>query len=139
MQELNDFCYDGLVDDGLEQLVAERIGHAAEHLPPVDRPGVEHGGQNACDLEIGVDPLLDLGQGVHQQGHPPEREVLALQGDQHRLRGGQGVDGQQPERGRTVDQDVVVAVLRAGERPLERLLAGDLGDEHDLGPRKIDI
>ena len=105
----------------------------------MDRPGVEHGGQDAGDLEIGVDALLDLGQRVHEQGHPPEGEVFALEGDQHRLGGRQRVDGQQPERGRTVDQDVVVPVLGPGERPLEGLLAGDLGDEHDLGPRQVDV
>ena len=46
-----------------------------------------------------------------------ERVVLALDRDDHVVRGGEAVDGQQPERRRAVDQGEVVVVPRALRAP----------------------
>ena len=48
------------------------------------------------------------------------------------------VDRQQAERGRRVDQDVVVVVLHRRERLLERPLAADHARERELGAGEID-
>ena len=83
------------LDDGLEHGVAEGLDHPAEHLAAVHRPGVVHRGEDAVDLQRRVQPLLDLVDRVDQQGHPAQGEELALQRDDHALRGGERVDRQQ--------------------------------------------
>ena len=70
---------------------------------------------------------------------PRMREELALQRDDDAVRGGQGVDGEQTERGLAVDEDDVVVVDDGAQHPGEDLLAGHLADELDLGGRQVDV
>jgi hypothetical protein len=130
---------DGLGDDGPEDATPEGIFDPAEHFAPVDRPGIVHGGEDADDLEVGVEALPDLLDGVHQQGHPAQGEVLALERDEDAVGGGEGVDGEQAETGRAVDQHVVVALAQHPKDPQQRLLAGDLPDQQDLGRGQVDV
>ena len=64
------------------------------------------------DLKDAVDTLAQTFQGIK----------LALQGNQDAVRSGQGVDRQQPERWRTIDQDVIILLCDRGKRLFE--LAG---------------
>ena len=48
------------------------------------------------------------------------------------------VDRQQAERGRRVDEDVVVAVAHLDERLLERALAADQRRQRELGAGEVD-
>ena len=130
---------DGAVDHRVEHEVAERLDDAVAHLPRVHRARVEHRGQDADDLEIGVEPVLHLVDGVHQQRDPAQREELAGQRDEDALGAGQGVDREQAERRLAVDEDHVVAIEHRLERPAERLLAADLGDQLHLGGRQVDV
>ena len=55
------------------------------------------------------------------------------------LGGGQGVDRQEAERGRAVEEDEVVAAFTdGGERLLEARFPGELADKLDLRSRQID-
>ena len=130
---------DGAPHDGVEDLVAEDLQHTGEHLAGVHGAAVEHGGQHAEDAQLGVEPVDDLVDRVGQQGDAAQREVLALQRDDDAVGGGERVDGEQPEGGRAVDEDEVVALAQRVEDALEGLLAGDLADELHLGGRQVDV
>src|SRR5690606_19372412 len=77
---------------------------------------VEHGEEDPLDLQRRVQVLLNDADGVEQLRKPLERVELALDRDQHGVRGRQGVEGQHAQRGRRVDQDEVVAIPQWRER-----------------------
>ncbi len=63
------------------------------------------------DRELRVERLLDLLDGLEQLRQSFEREELALQRHQDRIRGRHRVDGEQVERRRTIDQHIGVGDL----------------------------
>ena len=69
---------------------------------------------------------------------PAHRQILALHGDDHLVRGRQRVDRQQPEARRRVDEDEVVVLVDRLERLLQRALAADLRRHRDLGAGEVD-
>ena len=91
---------DGVVD-GTPEVPADLVGDFRREL----RSGVVHRQHDAVDLETGIQVSRTRFTVADQLGEPFEGVVLALDRDQHRVRGGQRVDGQQPERRRPVDED----------------------------------
>ena len=88
------------------------------------------------ESELRVDVLLDQADVPQELSQALERVVLALDRHDQLLRGREGVDRQQAERGRAVEEDEVVAALPDGaERLLESRLAGELADQLDLRAR----
>ena len=67
-----------------------------------------------------------------------QREVLALHGHDHAVGGNERIDGEQPERGRRVDEDPVVVVLDRRQPFLEGALTADEAGEGELGAREVD-
>ena len=67
-----------------------------------------------------------------------QRVVLALDRDEHLLGGSEPVDRQQPERGRAVDQDVVVVVDDRLDRPAESGLPAERRHQFDLGAGQVE-
>ncbi|GAA3434006.1 hypothetical protein GCM10018954_036100 [Kutzneria kofuensis] len=59
----------------------KRLDDARHDLPRVQRARVVHGGEDARDLKLGVQPFLDLLDGVDQQRDAAQAEELALQWD----------------------------------------------------------
>ncbi len=57
---------------------------------------------------------------------------MRLQRDQHRVRGGQDIERQDPQAGRAVDQHDVVAVADRRKRCAQHLLAPNLRDQLHL-------
>ena len=100
----------GAVDHGVEDLVAERLHHPAQHLAAVQRPAVVHRRKNPLKFKLRVKPLAHFLYSLDQQCDASEREVLTLERDDDAVGGGQRVDGQQAERRLAVDQDEVVVV-----------------------------
>ena len=87
----------------------------------------------------GIEVRLHQRDVAQQLPETLERVVLALDRDDHVVRGGQAVDGQQPERRRAVDQrEVVVEPRDLRQRPAQLQLPGERGDELDLGAGEID-
>ncbi len=76
---------------------------------------VVHGQHDAVDGEPGIERLLHLLDGLQQLRQTFEREELALQRHQDRVRRRHRVDGEQIERRRTIDQHIG-EVGRAGAR-----------------------
>ena len=65
-------------------------------------------------------------------------ERLALQRDDHLVGRGEPVDGEDPERGRAVDEHDVEAVADGLEGAAERVLAPGAGQEVDLRAGEVD-
>jgi hypothetical protein len=65
------------------------------------------------------------------------REKLRLHGDQHPVGGVQRVDGDEIERGHTVQQHKIVAVLDVGDKLFQDVFAADGVDEDIFGFRKL--
>ena len=77
---------------------------------------VEHREDDALDLELRVHPVLHAIDRRHEVGEPLERVVLALERHEHAVGRGERVHREEPERRRAVDEDVLVARLRAAAR-----------------------
>ena len=90
-------------------------------------------------LEVGVQRLLGQLDDLERLLDALEREVLRLGRQQRVVGGDDGVDRQQAERGRAVDEDQVVAALGLAQRALERHLAAHLAaqDELRLGQAEV--
>ena len=126
-------------DHGVEHQVAEPLHDAGHDLARVDGARVVTSQQDAADLQLRVEPVAHLVNGIGEQRQAAQREELALGGDDHAVGAGQPVDGQQAQRRLAVDQHIVVAVQHRMQCPGQRLLAAYLVDQLDLGRGQVDI
>ena len=76
------------------------------------RPLVEHRQQHALDVERRVERRANAAHRADEIGEAFEREVLAVERNQHRVGGDERVERQQAERRRAVDEDVVELVAQ---------------------------
>src|SRR5918996_1725046 len=129
---------DRLADAGLVDEVAEALLEDLDRLARVQRPAVEHRRQDALDLDLGIEVLAYHRERVLELHKPAEREVLALDRDDHAVRGHERVDREQAERRRRVDEHEVVAVAYLEQRLLERALAADEGAQRQLRAGEVD-
>ncbi len=100
---------------------------------------IEQRAQQPLDLQSGIEIGAHLLDRVDQIRQPFQRVVLALHGNHDRVRRGQGIHRDQIERGRAVDQDVVVIRFEQRERILEPRLARQLVDQFDLGTGELAV
>ena len=98
---------------------------------------VIHRAQQALDFQPRIEPFAYRLDRIDQAGKPFEREVLALHRDQHAMCGGQGIQGQQVQRGRTINQDRVVAITELVELFLEPMLTRQRVHQLDFGRGQI--
>ena len=110
---------DAARDDGLVDHRSEMSADLRRDFGRQVRPGVEHREQDSLDREVRVQVVPNQVDRGGELAEALEGVVLALDRDQHRVGGGEGVDGQEAERRRAVDQDVVVAGRRSprAQRP----------------------
>ena len=78
----------------LKDPVGEMSADLLAHLVGEIVAPVEHGQDNAPDQEMWVEVLLDQADGLHQLAEPLHGVKLALEGDQNRIGGREGVDRQ---------------------------------------------
>lgn len=71
-------------------------------------PAVKHGHQHALQLQLTVQRAADDADGVHQIAETLQSEIFPLDRNQHRVGGAQAIEGQQLQRGRAVDEYVVI-------------------------------
>ena len=95
--------------------------------------------QDAQPLQIGVQALARQLNDLEGLLHPLEREVLRLRRQKRIVGGHERVHGQQPERGRAVDEDHVVGVACVIERPFQGQLAAHLAAQHELGLGQAEV
>jgi hypothetical protein len=94
---------------------------------------------NIRQSETGVDVLLDEVDVAEQLPEALQGVVLALDRHDQLLGRGHGVDSEEPEGRRAVQEDEVIRrPAHVLERPLEPSLAGELTDELDLGAGEVD-
>src|SRR3954452_20054734 len=127
-----------LADLRVEHEVAEVLLQDLDRLARVEEPPVEHRREDALDTDVRVEVLADHRERVLELDEPAQREVLALDGDDHAVCGDERVDRQQAERRRRVDEDPVVALPHGQDRLLERPLPPDHGGEGELGTGEVD-
>ena len=126
-------------DDGPQHLVAEvRADIVGDLIGQLGAP-VVHRQDDGGDVQLRVQVRLDHLDVAQQLAHALEGVVLALDRDQHLGRGHERVDGEQAQRRRAVDEDVVeVVVLEFGERGAQPAFARHHADQFDLGARQVD-
>ena len=113
------------------QLGRHRVGQVVAH--------VEHGAQQALDLQRRIEPLIDALDGIDQRAQAFQRVELALHRHDDRVRRGQRVQRQQRQCRRAVDQDEVVALAQRRQHGLEPLLAHVFAHQLDLDRGQVDI
>jgi hypothetical protein len=124
-------------DDRAQHLVAEMLGELQRNFVAEVVARVVHGAHEAFDFERGIEAHAHGLDRVEQVGQAFESEVFALHGNEHAVRGGERVNGEQAERRRTVDEHGVVAVAEFGEVILEARFARQRVHELDLGGGEV--
>src|SRR5437667_7383934 len=97
---------------------------------------IEHGEENALDPESGVQTILHPSDGSNQLGKSLESKIFALERDQDRIGGGQGINRKKPKGRWAIDENEVVLVLHAIEPGPQPGLACFQPNQFDLGSRK---
>ena len=110
-------------DLGSEDLVAVVLIKLGDDLHGEQESAVEHRDENTRDRKLGVVHSLDAVDGYHELRETLERVELALHRNYDTVARGKRVDGEHSERGRAVDEDVVVVILNA----LKALLDAEFG------------
>src|SRR6266540_7356445 len=126
-------------NDGLHDLAAQVPLHLALDLGSEAGPAIEHRQDYAFDLQPRVELLPDQSNSTKNVSQPFHRVVLALERHKGSVRGCQGIQGQQAERRRAVDDDEIVAVPDRRQCLLEPPLALVRRHELDLGPYEVYI
>ena len=126
-------------DDDLEQALGKELFDLVGDLFGDDGAAVVHGQHHAVYVQHGVEVLFDQGDGVHQLRQPFQGVIFALDGDDDRICRGERVDGQKPQRGRAVDEDIVVLVFDLGKGCLQHLFAVLFIDELYFRACQVDI
>ena len=67
---------------------------------------VVHREYDALQFDLRVNSCTDRLDGAHDLAEAFEREKLALQRNDHRIRSGERIDGEKAQRGRAIDQDI---------------------------------
>ena len=124
-------------DHRLIDLVAEMVPDVGgDHFTQVIA-FIEHGQHNTLNLKPRIVGLPDPFDGVHKVAQPLERIEFALQRHQHRVGGHQGVEGQQTERRRAVDENEIIVVELARQGGAQSEHAAGQADQFDLGARQV--
>ena len=124
------------IDGLVEELAEEGLELAGDSLGEVGAV-VEHGEDDAFDEEAGVEGLADALDGVEQFADAFQGEVLGLHGDEDGVGGDQGVEGEQVERGRTVEDDDLELVANGLQGVAEAVLAEFGVDQLDVGSDEV--
>src|SRR5258708_1189897 len=90
-----------------KELVAEKLVQLGRDLLREVGTVVEHSQEHALNFKLGIQSGANALDGVKELGDAFQGKVFRLHGDQHRIGGDQRIQGQQVERGGTVNHDEV--------------------------------
>ncbi len=130
---------DGAVDHRVVDDIAEHLDDSRHHLTSVQSPGVEHRDDDTGQLELGIETIVHLFDGVVEECQAAQAEVLAFHRNDDRIGAGQCIHREQAKRRLAVDEHVVVPIENRVQHASQGLLTSDLGDQLDLGGRKVDV
>ena len=126
-------------NDRLKHLLLEKLAHVRRHLRSQIRPLVIHRQEHAIDVERRIQSRAHTPQRRHEIGESFEREIFAVQRDEHGFGGDERVQRQQAERRRAVDEDVIEAIAERREKSAQLRFAPRQRHHFDLGARQIAI
>ena len=126
-------------DDRPKHFFLEELPHVGRDLLAEVGALVEHREQHAFDVELRVQRRAHAAHRADEIGEPLEREVFAVERDQHGVGGDERVERQQAERRRAVDEDVVVVVAHGAKQRAQPFFARAERDHFDLGAGEMTI
>src|SRR5581483_11027070 len=126
-------------DDGAQQLVAEMLDELRRDVVAEIVANVVHRAQQAFDFEVRIEARTHRLDRVEQARKTFEREIFALDRDQHAVCRRQRVDGQEMQRGRAIDEDGLIAVAELGQMLLEARFAREHVHELELGCGQVAV
>ena len=91
--------FDISLDDGFEHQFLEMPFHLVIDLVGQTKAAVVHCQQESLDFQMRIEFALDDFDGVEQLADAFEREILALDGDNHGVGCGKRIDRDEPQRG----------------------------------------
>ena len=124
---------------GLEHEFLEMPLHFVVYLVGESQAAVVHCEQESLDFEFRIELALDDFDGVEQFADSLKCEVFTLHGYYHRIGCSQGIHGNQSERWRTVNQDIVVVSPDRLQQVLYHLLAVVDVEHLYLCSHKVDV
>ena len=124
---------------GAEDFLLEELPHVVGDLLAEVRAFVDHREEHAIDVERGVERGADAAHRADEIGEAFEREVLAVQRNQHGVGGDERVQREQAERRGAIDEDVIVLVAERRDEGAQPFLAVGECDELDLGAGEIAV
>jgi len=93
----------------LEDFFAEVSPDLCFHLAGQVHSAIEHGEDNALEFQVGIEPRLHEPYGSEKVRESLEGIILALERDQHRVGGREGIDREEAQGGWTVEKGVAKA------------------------------
>jgi hypothetical protein len=109
------------------------------HLAGVQSAQVGHRQQYTANLQVGVGPLLNLGNRGEEQFHSLERQIVGLERDDHLSGGHQRAGGEDAQRGRAIQQHVVVAGRQRPQAFAQGKDTQRLARQVEFGLRQFDV
>src|SRR6185437_12579222 len=106
---------DAARNDSLEDLVAKKLAQIGGHLPGEVHPFVEHGEQDAFDSQGGVKGFSNTLHRIEELGDAFEGEELALNRDEDAVGRNQGVEGEEIQGRRAINNDEPVLIANGLE------------------------
>jgi hypothetical protein len=105
---------DAAGNGGAEYLLSEELPEVRGHLAGQVGPVVIHGEENAGDFQGVIKGFADSVDSIHELGNSLEGKELALNGDEHRVGGYEGVERKEVERRRAINEDKGIGLTDSG-------------------------
>lgn len=126
-------------DDGLVDPIAKDRANLLDNLFSQIGSVVIHRHHDAADFQLGVQPLTDHFNRLHQLGDSLEGQVFGLDRNQDGVGSSQGVQGQQTQRRGTVDESEVVELSSRLQQLLQSVLPSVDAHQFNLGAHQIAV
>jgi len=120
----------------VEKIAEEGLEFAGDSLGEVGAV-IIHGEGDAFDEETGIEGLANALDGIEEFADAFEGEILGLHGDEDGIGGDEGVEGQEVEGGRAIENDDLEPVADRLEGVAEAVFAIFGVDELDVGSDEV--
>ena len=138
LSEARCFCQADISrNDGLENPLSKVLARIGGHLAREVKSSVVHCEQHTIDMQRGVDRFLYSLDGSNQLGNSLKGEVLALERNKDGVSRDEHVESNQRQRGRAIDQYVVVSIANRGQDTLHPQYALGIVNQFHFGAGEI--
>ncbi len=94
----------------MKNIFTEKVPEVGLDLASEIGSVVVHGEEDALDLKWLIEGAFDAVDSVHELGDALQSKELALDGNQDAVGSDQRVEGEQIQRGRAIDEDIIEAI-----------------------------